>query len=189
MQISFPWFSDSWNVTYVLCVQTEKNHLVSYHTLFGKGGKRMGLFKWPFRGKFIDARYRLVLNDTDISSWRSKFQYRYRYQSLILSNSIPISIPILTYFIKDTNTNINTLDFQKRYQYQYQYLRFSNVIPIPISIPKYCDTRQSRVKCIGLRCWMTQLVPIGAQSTQRNPHNPLVDHSPFDSGVGDASKT
>ena len=98
-------------------VTNKENHCVYYS---------LSLLSTPWVAfiQIIDARYRLVLNDTDISSCRSKFQYRYRYQSLRLSNSIPIAIPILTIFKKDTNTNINTIDFQKRYQYQYQHLRF-----------------------------------------------------------------
>ena len=88
----------------------------------------------------IDARYRLVLNDTEISSCRTKSQYQYRYQYLRFANSIPITIPILQIFHFNTNTNTDTSIFKKRYQYQFQYLRFLKKIPIPISIPKYCDT-------------------------------------------------
>ena len=108
--------------------------------------------------RIIDAQYRLVLNDTEISSCRTKSQYQYRYQYLRFANSIPITIPILqifhfntntntdtSIFKKDTNTNSNTRDFQKRYQ----YLRFSNKIPKPISIPKYCNTLQSRVELLS----------------------------------------
>ena len=51
------------------------------------------------------------------------------------ANSIPITIPILEIFKKDTNTNTKTFDFKKRYQYQYQYLEFQKRIPIAISIP------------------------------------------------------
>ena len=82
----------------------------------------------------IDVRYRLVLNDTEISSCRTKSQYQYRYQYLRFANSIPITIPILQIFLFNTNTNTNTRNFQKGYQYQYQNLRFSK--KIPISIPK-----------------------------------------------------
>ena len=80
----------------------------------------------------IDARYRLVLKDTDISSRRTKLRYQYRYQSYRFLKSISIQIPILTIFKKDINTNTNTDHIQKGYQYQYQYLIFSKTISIPI---------------------------------------------------------
>ena len=83
----------------------------------------------------IDARYRLVLKDTDISSRRTKIRYQYRYQSYRFLKSISIQIPILTIFKKDINTNTNTDHIQKGYQYQYQYLIFSKTISIPIPIP------------------------------------------------------
>ena len=84
---------------------------------------------WPYH---IDARYRLVLNDTEISSFRTKSRYQYRYQYLRFSISIPIQIPVFLkkipipipipeIFKKDPNPNTNTWDFQTKYQYQYQY--------------------------------------------------------------------
>ena len=82
--------------------------------------------------ELIDARYRLVLKDTDISSRRTKIRYQYRYQSYRFLKSISIQIPILTIFKKDINTNTNTDNIQKGYQYQYQYLIFSKTISIPI---------------------------------------------------------
>ena len=91
---------------------------------------------WPLCMRhIIDARYRLVLKDTDISSRRTKLRYQYRYQSYGFLKSISIQIPILTIFKKDINTNTNTDNIQKGYQYQYQYLIFSKTISIPIPIP------------------------------------------------------
>ena len=88
---------------------------------------------WPLCMRhIIDARYRLVLKDTDISSRRTKLRYQYRYQSYRFSKSISIPIPILTIVKKDINTNTNTDNILKGYQYQ--YLLFSKAISIPIPI-------------------------------------------------------